>query len=420
MKKIIALVDCNSFYASCERLFAPRLEKKPVVVLSNNDGCVIARTDEAKALGIPMGMPHFQIRELIKKHHVHIFSSNYTLYGDLSARVMKTLARFTPDLEIYSIDEAFLDLTGISNIEAHALEIRSAIKREIGIPVCVGIGTTKVLAKVANRIAKKRKQYVGVFDLSDSDKHDDILKTIEVGDIWGIGGQSTKKLNQLGICNAKQLRDFNGTSIQKLLTIVGRRIVEELQGINCIPFEKIAKPRKQIVCARGFGKKVTELDELLGACATYVTVCSEKLRRQKSLCNYIQVFVQTNPFAPNEPQYFNSFGMKLLEATDVTPILSQIAQACLKRIFRKGYIYKRVGIVFGDLQPNRNQQISFFQAATPEKIKIMKIMDQINQKMGRNTLRYADVPYDPEWKMLQKNKSPCFTTRWNEIFTVRI
>ena len=419
MNKMIALVDCNSFYASCERLFAPHLEKQPIVVLSNNDGCVIARTDEAKALGIPMGAPMFEYKELIEKNKVHVFSSNYTLYGDLSARVMKTLARFTPDLEIYSIDEAFLDLTGISNIEEHCREIRRVIKREVGLPVCVGIGSTKVLAKVANRIAKKRKEHSGVFDLSDQKNHDNILKTVEVGDIWGIGGQSTKKLNNIGIYNAQQLRDFNGTSIQKLLTIVGRRIVEELQGINCIPFEKVSKPRKQIVCARGFGKKVTHLDDLLEACATYVSVCTEKLRRQKSLCNYIHVFVHTNPFG-NQPQYFNSMGVKLLEPTDLSSMLDQVAQKCMKKMYRKGYVYKRVGIVLGDLQSNTHQQLSLISTQSPKKIKLMKVMDEINHKLGRSTVRYGNVPIRPLWKMLQKNKTPCFTTRWNELLTVRI
>lgn len=419
MNKIIALVDCNSFYASCERLFAPHLEKKPVVVLSNNDGCVIALTAEAKALGIPMGAPMFEFKELIQKNNVHVFSSNYTLYGDLSARVMKTLARFTPDLEIYSIDEAFLDLTGISNIEEHCKEIRRVIRKEIGIPVCVGIGTTKVLAKVANRIAKKRKEHAGVFNLSDQKNHDDILKTVEVGDIWGIGGQSTKKLNNIGIYNAQQLRDFNGPSVQKLLTIVGRRIVEELHGVSCIPFEKIAKPRKQIVCARGFGTKVTNLNQLLEACATYISVCTEKLRRQKSLCNYVHVFVHTNPFA-NQPQYFNSIGVKLLEPTDLSSMLYEVAQTCMKKMYRQGYVYKRVGIVLGDLQSNSHQQLSFISTHTPKKIKLMKVMDDINHKLGRNTVRYGNVPINPIWKMQQKNKSPCFTTRWNELLTVRI
>lgn len=418
MKRQIALVDCNSFYASCERLFAPHLEHKPVVVLSNNDGCVIARTDEAKALGIPMGAPMFKFKDIIQKNKVHVFSSNYTLYGDLSSRVMKTLARFTPDLEIYSIDEAFLDLTGFSNVEQYAQKIKETIQKEVGIPVSIGIGSTKVLAKVANRVAKKSKQHGGVFIVNEFN-HQAVLENTNVEDVWGIGFQSAKKLQNIGITNALQLYNANDMIIQKLLTIVGKRIVEELRGVSCISLELVKKARKQVVCARSFGSKVVLLEELQEACSSYISICAEKLRHEKLMCNYIQVFVHTNPFR-DKPQYFNSMGSRLPAPTNATIKINQMGQQLLKKIYKKGYEYKKIGIALGDLQDQAISQMSLLEPDEPKQNKMMITMDKINQRFGRSSIRLGNIPLNPQWKMNQQNKTPCYTTQWNELLTVKI
>lgn len=417
-KKVLALVDCNSFYCSCERLFAPHLEKKPVVVLSNNDGCVVSRTDEAKALGIPMGVPYFKIRDFVQKHQVAVFSSNYALYGDISARIMKVLSQFTPEIEVYSIDEAFLDLTGFSNLQEYGLKIREMVKKLIGIPVSIGMAPTKVLAKVANRIAKKKNGHGGIFDLNDPQTQDSVLETIDVQDIWGIGYKSAEKLNRIKIKTAKDLRDANEHTIQKLLTVVGRRIVRELRGELCLPLELLRKDRKQIVCGRGFGKPVFELEEIKEALANYVTLAAERLRKQKSVCGTVQVILHTNPFK-NTTQYFNQASITLLTGTSSTNTLIRAASMGLERIYQQGFEYKKVGVILINLCPaNRNQMDLLSYRSISSSDSCMEAIDKINARMGGNALKFGACGTNDDWKMLAKLKSRCYTTKWNEILAV--
>ena len=304
---IFALVDGNSFYCSCERVFNPSLINQPVIVLSNNDGCVISRTDEAKAIGIKMGDPLHLISDIIKRHRVRVYSSNYALYGDMSARMMTTLAQFTPELEVYSIDEAFLSLGGFAgrDLADYAREIRRVVRRDTGIPTAIGIGPTKVLAKVANRAAKKNKISGGVLNLCDRAAQDSVLAEFAVADVWGIGARSAAKLARMGVTTAMQLRNADADAVQKLLTIVGRRIVLELRGQSCLALEMVQEDRKQIVSSKSFGRPVYKLTELKEAVANYATRACEKLRRQKSACHVLSVFVQTNRFK-DIAQYYNS------------------------------------------------------------------------------------------------------------------
>ena len=330
---VFALVDGNSFYCSCERVFNPSLNNQPVVVLSNNDGCAVSRSDEAKALGIKMGDPLHLIKDIVKRNRVRVYSSNYALYGDLSARMMSTLAQFTPEMEVYSIDEAFLSLDGFGNrdLSEYAREIRKVVRRDTGIPTAIGIGPTKVLAKVANRLAKKNNRNDGVLNLCDRATQEEVLHALPVEDVWGIGARSAVKLNHAGVRTAKQLRDANLDEMQKLLTIVGRRIVLELRGESCLALEMIQEDRKQIVCSKSFGRPVCTLAELQEAVANYVTRACEKLRRQDGICHTMSVFFQTNRFKDG-PQYYNSGMIKMDAGTSSTVRLSAAANRVLEQI----------------------------------------------------------------------------------------
>ncbi len=418
---VFALVDCNSFYCSCERVFNPVLNKFPVVVLSNNDGCVVARTDEVKALGIDMGLPFFQMKPLLEKHNIKVFSSNYTLYGDLSNRVMQTLTEFTPDLEIYSIDEAFLSLNGfpLNSLTDYGLKIRQSVLQNTGIPTCVGIGPTKVLAKVANKLAKKNKTVSkGVFNLCDTDLKNSVLKNFPVEDIWGIGRQSAKKLHQYKIRTAFDLMKADPEFIRRFLSITGSRICQELKGQSCIDIKTELQDRKQIVSSRSFGKPVLLKDELKESIANHITNAAEKLRSQNLLCKNLTVFVQTNPFK-NSPQYYNSAYMNLLSGTAITPKLIKQSFRLLDVIYKSGYEYKKVGVIFNDLIKKDFMQMDFFgnfDQATEEQF--MNVIDKINKQHGRNTVKFAACGINQFWQMLCKMKSPCYTTRWNEIPSV--
>ncbi len=420
--KILALVDCNSFYCSCERVFNPRLEGKPVVVLSNNDGCAISRTDEAKALGIEMGVPFFKIKDLIRRHKIHVFSSNYTLYGDMSRRIMNLLKDFTPDLEVYSIDEAFLDLSGFKtrNIEKYAQLIRSTILTQTGIPVSIGLGSTKVLAKMANRLAKRKSaQTEGVFSLLDKKTQDHELAHFEVRDVWGIGRQSARKLNHLGIFSAKQLRDCDERLIQKQLTVVGARLVQELRGISCLTLEQMPKERKTICSSRSFGRPVFKLDELKEAIAHHVHSTAEKLRKDRSLAQALIVFIQTNPHK-SVPQYYNSTLVELPVGSSSTPKLIRHAFCALASIFREGYEYKKCGVILNDLQPKANSQLDLFSSGdTLQDEILMQTMDAINRREGSGTIKPAACGVDPFWRGRRELRSQAYTTRWSELLTVR-
>ncbi len=418
MKKIYALVDCNNFYASCERVFQPSLARRPVVILSNNDGNVVARSDEAKKLGIPFAAPYFKWKSCIEKNGVAVFSSNYTLYGDMSRRVMELLAGFTPEIEIYSIDEAFLSVEGLApDITAYARGIRSDIFQWTGIPVSVGIAPTKTLAKVANRIAKKNPDCGGVFNFCDVPSHDAALEKVGVDDVWGVGRQYGEMLKKNGIYTARELRDAPDVWVRKKMTIVGLRMVLELRGISCLSFDEVPSPKKGIVSSRSFGRPVEGLPELREALAGYVARGAEKLRFQGSLASFVSVFLMTNRFKHDEPQYSNGMTMKLPVATAYTPRLFRHADRILERIYRRGFRYKKIGVMFTGIIPAGNAQLDLFSCAhdTEKTERLMQTMDDLNRRMGRGTVRFASEGIARSWQMRRHYLSARYTTHWNEI-----
>lgn len=428
-RPVVALVDCNSFYASCEKVFRPELKDKPVVVLSNNDGCIIARSKEAKALNIDMGQPFHKVRHLLYQHHVTCFSSNYALYGDMSRRVMQALSQFTPNLEVYSIDEAFLDLTGIiinvdaKKLENYSREIKQYVYRATGIPVSIGIAETKVLAKIANKYAKKNEVCQGVFCLPLGSERDPILAQVEVQDIWGIGGKLSLRLQRYGITNAKALRDADPQSIQYeplKMGIVGARMVWELRGIPCLDYELIVPNKKEIACTRSFGKPVTTLSEMKQSIATYTSRVAEKARKQHSVAGMITVFLLTNPFIPNDPQYYNSRLIKLPVPTSTTSELIFYATRAITLIFRHGYRYKKSGVILSNLMSEDAVQSNLFDERDRAKDnRLMQTMDAINFSFGSGTVQYASCGVKPGWHLRAEFLSPRYTTRWEEIACVR-
>ncbi len=417
---MFALVDCNSFYCSCEQVFNPKLKGKPVIVLSNNDGVTISRSDEAKNIGIKMGAPLHLIKQLVKAYNVNVFSSNYTLYGDLSARVMDILSQLAPELEIYSIDEAFLNLDGMRDLPSYGLRVHSTIMQWTGIPTCVGIGPTKVLAKIANHVAKKQKKVSPVFDLSRKDVQDQILASFPVADIWGVGTKSAAKLNALGIFTARELRDADLDLIQKHLTIVGRKIACEIGGISCLPLELIANDKKQIISSRSFGRPVFKSDELEEAVANYTSRAAEKLRDQNSVCGQLRVFVHTNRFKEVK-QYYNHASIKISPPTASTSSLAKAAYLALGKIFKQGIEYKKAGIILSDIEKSDKIQFSLFdlQENYFKEEKTMKIMDQINGAFGSGTIKLASCGTSTPWKMNSQFRSPCYTTRWDDLLKVK-
>jgi DNA polymerase V len=420
---MIALVDCNNFYASCERVFNPKLNNRPVVVLSNNDGCVIARSQEAKDLGIKMGAPAFQMEEFIEKNNVAVFSSNYALYGDLSNRVMKVLSQFSPNVEVYSIDECFLDLSNFdyTNLEEYAAKIRQTVYQYTGIPVSVGIAKTKTLAKLANRYAKKHKREIGVHIIDTPEMADAALKITDVRDIWGIGGQYAKFLNGYGIKTAYDLIQVNEAFIKEKMSIVGLRLVKELKGTPCIPLELVRPAKKGICTSRSFGKLLTEYEDIAVALSNYTARCGEKLRKQKSCANIIHVFIETNPFREQDKQYTRTRAITLPVATNDTTVLIKYALIALKSIYKKGYNYKKTGIIVMGIVPQNEVQSALFDDVDhPKQNKIMAAMDRINRIMGRDKVRLAAQGFDRKWKLRQEKLSPCYTTRWNELLTVKV
>ena len=418
---MFSLVDCNSFYCSCERVFAPRLEDQPVVVLSNNDGCVVARSAEAKARGIAMGeVWHLARPEL--KTGVHAFSSNYTLYGDMSRRVMTTLRDFAQHLEIYSIDEAFLGYDAHADWPTLGRAIRATVRRHTGIPVCVGFGPTKVLAKLANRLAKKHAHHAGVFVWpADPAAASALLDTVPVSDVWGIGRRLAERLAPLGVTTARALRDLDDTTARRLLAVTGLRVVLELRGLSCLALEELAPPKKAICCAKGFGSPLSTLDELGEPLAAYVSRVAEKLRAQRQVAGFLQVFLETNPHGGG-PQYFPATGCALPMPGNDSGRLAEIAAGLLRRIHRPGFSFRKVGVLASDLSPEAATQLSF-DAPPPEVLArrraLMATMDRLNRDHGRATVRLGSAgPTTPAWKMRQANLSPCYTTRWDALLTV--
>ncbi len=424
--RCFALVDCNNFYASCERAFDPRLENKPIVVLSNNDGCIVARSGEAKALGIGMGQPVFKCRDIIEKHGVLVFSSNYTLYGNMSERVMNTLSQFTPEMEIYSIDEAFLNLSGCDHLGKHgdlteyARHICATVKQWTGIPVSIGIGRTKTLAKVANRIAKKSTRANGVFNLMNSPHMDKALEWVDISDVWGIGGRSTKKLKAYGINNALQLRDIDDQLIRRQMGIVGLRLVYELREISCLSLETCTPIRKGVTSSRSFGRKIESLDELKEAVAAYVTKAAIKLRKQNLAAQILTVFLTTNPYSKNDKQYSKSVVFHLPAAMNNTVELIHYAMQGVDKIFKEGYKYKKAGVMLAELIPAEQIQTTLFDLSnTKRKNKLTEAIDVINDIMGSGTLKYAIQGGTRPWNGKSENRSPRYTTSWKELPTAK-
>ncbi len=420
--KIYALVDCNSFYASCERVFRPDLKGKPIAVLSNNDGCIVARSPELKKLNVPMGAPAFKYEEKIVKAGGVIFSSNYELYADLSNRVMTVLELFTPELEIYSIDEAFLLLTGFKDRDLTELgnEIRNTVNKWTGIPVSVGIGATKTQAKIANHIAKRYAKFKNVFSLYRHPNIDTVLDYVAVDDIWGIGRQYSRFLIQNGIKTAKQLRDTDLQWIKKYMTVMGARTVLELKGIDCLELDMVESPKKGIVSSRSFGKPVESLIDLEEAVSTYMTRACEKLRNQGSIASYISVFLGTNRFKP-EAQYSNSLTTQLKEPTAYTPTMIETAVKLLKVIYRSNFYYKKAGVMLTGIVNQYNVPPDAFEPAYVDDRtkKVMDTIDSLNNVLGRDTLYYASNGCKQEWHMRREKLSPKYSTNWKDIPTVK-
>lgn len=417
MPPIFALVDCNNFYVSCERVFNPTLRHKPVIVLSNNDGCVVARSEEAKALGIPMGIPEFQIRPLIKAYHVQVFSSNYALYADLSHRVMETIEQFCPDTERYSIDEAFLSLTGFSSrdLTDYGRTIRDTVKRWTGIPVSIGIAETKTLTKIANRIAKRTPDTGGVFDLRTCPDREALLNRIDVQDVWGVGRNHGRFLNQHGIRTALQLRDVNTPLIRKQMGIVGLRLVMELRGRSCMELGQCPPAKQRLTCSRSFGTPISTLTEMEEAMSVYTTRMAEKLRQEGLAATTVTVFLTTNTFK-HEPQYSNALTRKLAVATDATPELIRTAIEGIRKIYRDGYHYKKAGVLLTELVPVNQIQHDLFTVMDRSRTsRLMKALDAVNDRWGSGTLQYASSGLTKSWHTKFLRRSPAYTTRWSDL-----
>ena len=418
-----ALVDCNNFYCSCERLFNPNLENRPVIVLSNNDGCAIARSEEAKALGIAMASPAFMIEDLLKKNNVAVFSSNYTLYGDISDRVMKTIGSFVPRMEIYSIDETFLDLHDMNYTDLLQLgiNIRRTVKQNIGIPVTVGIAPTKTLAKMANRYAKKTRKDVGVFWAANNNLIEEMLAYTEVSDIWGIGHQYALFLRRHGINTALDLSKAPGEWVRVNLSVVGQRLLNELNGIPAIQWEFETPAKKNICTSRSFGNLLTDKNLIKEAICNHAAACALKLRQQKSCCRTVHVFINTNPHKTEEAQYSRSINVELETASNNTGEIIKHASKGFDMIFKEGFRYMKCGVIVNDLIPEDQIQHSMYDDADRPKAKtVMNALDKINRSMGKEIVRFAVQGFEKKYRLKAEWLSPRYTTNINEILKVRI
>lgn len=418
---VIALVDCNNFYASCERVFNPKLQNKPIVVLSNNDGCVVARSNEVKALGIKMGAPWFQIADEADRYGIIAFSSNYALYGDMSDRVMEILGQFTPEQEIYSIDECFLGLDGFAQVDlvAYGQQIRRRVKQWTGIPVSVGMASTKTLAKLANHVAKKRAEYAGVCDFNrfSAGEFDILLSGIEVGEVWGVGPRINRRLQAMGIRTVLDLKQADAKRMRQQFSVVLERTVAELNGVACIELELTSQNKQQIMSSRSFGMPVTTLQDMAEAVTSYVTRAAEKLRRQGSVAGSVCVYVQTNPFKEDEPQYQRSTVVPLVKPTDDTLLLVRAALYGLNNIFRIGYRYKKAGVLLTGLESKGMLEATLFDdvEAESKSDSLMRVIDSINARMGKDKIASAAAGITKPWKMRRERKSPRFTTNWDDL-----
>jgi DNA polymerase V len=415
---VFALVDCNNFYASCEKLFRPAIARRPLVVLSNNDGCVVARSAEAKALGIKMGVPVFMIKAEIKRHQIEVCSSNYSLYADMSARVMQVLEQMAPEVEVYSIDEAFLGLGTLAaqyNLQTYALEIRNRVEKWTGIRTCVGIGPSKTLAKLANYAAKKYPATGGVLDLRDSQRRERLMKITPVEEVWGVGRQLTKSLNSYGIKTVWDLHQVDLKSARAKYSVVLERTISELRGISCLALEDAAPPKKQIVCSRSFGSRITDIAQLREAVRTYAGRATEKLRGEGQSAGHLSVFIRTGGFNQSEPNYSNSAVTRLNPPTSDTRIISRHAIRLLESIWREGYRYAKAGVILQDFTAGGVKQNDLFAETSTEEnsAAVMKLMDAINAKVGKVWLAGQGVNH--VWQMSRERLSPRYTTAWDDL-----
>lgn len=418
---MFALVDCNNFYVSCERVFRPDLNGKPVVVLSNNDGCVISRSNEAKALGIPMGAPAFKNEEIFIKNSVHVFSSNYALYGDLSARVMQILSEYTPDVEVYSIDEAFLSFKGFEHLDicSEGYDMRAKVMKWLGIPICVGFAPTKTLAKISNHIAKKFPDKTGgVYMIDSEEKRVKALRWVNIEDVWGIGRQYAKKLKYIGVKKAWDFTQLSDYWIKRNMSVVGLKLKMELQGIPALQLDEV-KDRKTIAVTRSFDSTYTKYEELRERIVTFSSACAEKLRAQNSTSQTMMVFLHTNMFRKELPQYGKSIVVKLPFPTNSSIELAKFAGEALSKIFRDGYQYKKAGVVLMDIIPDAPRQLDLFDNSNPKHKKLMAAVDHINQTMGGRKVALATEDISRRWKMKQEKLSPRYTTKLSEIIKVK-
>ncbi len=417
---VFALIDCNSFYCSCERICQPELKRKPVVVLSNNDGCVIARTSEVKQLGIAMGAPYFQVRDQLAAAGVVVRSSNYTLYADVSNRVMTVLASMLPGIEVYSIDEAWGDMTGVQeDLTEYGKRIRARLLQWVGMPVGVGISTTKTLAKLANWAAKKWPATGGVVDLTDPARQERLLRIADVGEVWGVGRRLAARLRPLGVETAWDLAQYDIGTLRKAFGVPLERTARELRGISCIGFNEGPPPKKAICSSKMFGHKLRDLAPIQEAMASYVTRAAEKLRQQQSLCGALQVSLQTQYHNPELPRYANSITCPLATPTADTRDLLAVALHGLRQIYRPGYAYSKCAVLLIDLSQRGETTPDLF-APAPRRgaERLMSMVDEINKREGRGTVRLGRVPAEPEWGMRRDMKSRCYTTNWDELITV--
>lgn len=424
--KVLALIDCNNFYVSCERVFHAAIQNTPTIVLSNNDGCVVARSNEVKKLGIKMGQPFFEVEALVKQHHIHVFSSNYSLYADMSRRVMSVLAQFSPRQEIYSIDEAWLDLSQLACDDFTELgkTIKARVFQQVGIPVSVGIAFTKSLTKIAHEIVKSDPSYGGVLDLTgvSDEELDELLAKVDIQDVWGIGPKYALFLSNYGITTAKELKYADEKWIRRYLTVTGARIVLELRGIACMPLEPERPPKQGITCAKTFGREITRYEEMEEAISTYLARAAEKLREQDSLTSRLTIFLRTNSFKRDIEQYANAFTVEFAYPTAFTPDLLKQALVGLKAIYKEGYRYYKAGVSLTHITPQSAVQPDLFGDFSLHEhyrqARLMYIVDALNRIYGHDTLFFAVQGTLRPWKMRQSRLSNHFTTQWDQLLTI--
>ena len=419
--RYIALVDCNNFYASCERLFKPAWRTKPVGVLSNNDGCIVARSNELKAAGIPMGAPYFKYKKQLQAMGAEIVSSNYELYGDMSARVMSTLEQLAPDVEVYSVDEAWLHLEGFesSSFDAYCADVVTKTTQYTGIPVSMGVAPTKVLAKLASHICKKRGLVPAVFRIDIDNSLDEFLEAIKVGDVWGIGRRWAKSLNEIGICTALELKNYDTRQARTRYNVVMERIIRELRGESCIEKENI-EPKKQIIASRSFGNRVEDRESLVQSVSLHASRAAEKLRAQDSVCGVMQVFIRTSPFAKNEQFYSNAIQVRFDPPTSDTRLLIGAARAGISRIFRSGKRYAKAGVTLNDItQESALQKNLFSDGDSTKSIELMQAIDAINNRYSKRTAFFASQSTNNKaWAMQRGRMTQAYTTRFDELMLV--